>query len=589
MRSHLCGDIAESSINTTVAVCGWVRARRDHGGVIFMDLRDRSGISQLVADPAAGAELFAIAERIRAEYVVFGKGIVRARPAGSENPNMPGGGVEILLHELEILNTVDKLPFLPDDATVSEEIRLRHRVVDLRGGRMQANLRRRSAMMRAARDWLLARDFLEIETPMLSPATPEGARDFLVPSRLQAGAFYALPQSPQLFKQMLMTAGFERYFQIARCFRDEDLRADRQPEFSQIDIEMSFVDEAAVMDLMESLTFAMFLAAGIELPRPFMRMECAEAVRRFGVDRPDLRNPLELVDLQDLMLTTDFRVFRAAAEDKHGRVAALKLPGGGARLSRGEIDSLTAFVGQYGAKGLAYIKVVDMGNRGIDGFKSPILKFMEEHTIWEIIWRTSAQNGDMVFFGAGREDIVNASLAALRDKLAVDFGLLAAAEWKPLWITDFPLFELDYDNHTWSARHHPFTAPQVGDESDLLSSPGRVVARAYDMTLNGTEIGGGSIRNHTAAAQLAMLAALGIDESAARQQFGFLLAALESGTPPHGGIAFGLDRMAAMASGAASIRDVIAFPKTQRGQCPLTGAPSAVESAQLRDLHLRGV
>lgn len=583
MRTHLCGEVNESLLGKTVSACGWARARRDHGGVIFIDLRDRSGVLQLVANPDNN-KVFATAETVRNEYVLRAVGTVCERPAGTTNDSLPSGKVEVRLSELEILNPALMLSFAPDDTGVSEEARLRHRLVDLRGGRMQANLRRRHAMTVAARQWLVENSFVEIETPMLAPATPEGARDFLVPSRLQAGAFYALPQSPQLFKQMLMAAGYERYFQVVRCFRDEDLRADRQPEFSQIDVELSFVDEETVMTAMEELTAAVFAAADVRLPRPFARMTYCEAVRRFGCDRPDLRNPLQLVDLGEVMKTTEFKVFRAPAEAADGRVAALRLPGGAA-LSRKDIDDLTAFVGRWGAKGLAYIKVEDR-SRGAAGLQSPIVKFLSETALTEILNRSEAENGDLLFFGAGREDIVNASLAALRDKLGRERGLLIG-DWRPLWITDFPLFEYDYEGKTWRARHHPFTAPRPGDECHLPHAPGRTFARAYDITLNGAEIGGGSIRIHSPATQLAMLAALGLDEATAHKRFGFLLAALESGMPPHGGIAFGLDRMAAMACGAPTIRDVIAFPKTQRGQCLLTGAPTAVDDNQLKELHLR--
>lgn len=582
MRTHLCGDVGEKLLDSAIVVCGWARTRRDHGGVIFIDLRDRAGVLQIVADPAQNAEVFAVADRVRAEYVLRAEGVVRMRPPGAENESVSSGKVELHLSALEILNAAAAPPFAEDD--VSEEVRLRHRVRDLRGARMQSNLRRRHRMARAAREWLSARDFAEVETPMLAPPTPEGARDFLVPSRMHSGAFYALPQSPQLFKQMLMAAGMERYFQIARCFRDEDLRADRQPEFSQIDVEMSFADEEEIMTLMEELAREVFAAADVHLPAPFPRMSYGEAVRRFGSDRPDLRNPLELTELGDVMREVEFKVFRAPARDKNGRVAALVLPNGGA-MSRGEIDSLTAFVARHGAKGLAYIKV-ESRERGADGMRSPIIKFLPEDALRELLRRSRAQDGDMIFFGAGREDVVNASLAALRDKLARDADLLAK-EWRPLWITGFPLFERDYDSGMWRARHHPFTAPRIGDEELLSSDPGAAFARAYDLTLNGAEIGGGSVRIHRADLQLKMLAALGIDESRARAKFGFLLHSLESGAPPHGGIAFGLDRMAALACGAESIRDVVAFPKTQRGQCLLTGAPGEIDAAQRRELGLR--
>lgn len=586
MRTHWCGEVDEQALGQAVTICGWAHARRDHGGVIFIDLRDKSGLLQLVAAPES-VEVFAAAEKIRSEYVLRAEGTPRRRPEGSENTAIASGSVEIDLTRLEILNAAAPPPFAPDDSdAAAEETRLRHRVLDLRGEKMQNNLRRRHDMAAAAREFLNKRSFVEIETPMLAPPTPEGARDFIVPSRLQAGSFYALPQSPQLFKQMLMAAGFERYYQIVRCFRDEDLRADRQPEFSQIDIEMSFVDEAEVMGEMEALAAAVFAAADKELPRPFPRMAWSEAMRRFGTDRPDLRNPLELADVGDLMRDVEFNVFRAPARADDGRVAALRLPGGGA-LTRGEIDDLTAFVGNFGAKGLAYIKVEDP-SKGADGLQSPIVKFLPPPALEEILKRAGAQRGDMIFFGAGREDIVSASLAALRDKLARDRGMLEEG-WRPLWITDFPLFERDYESGAWHARHHPFTAPRPGDEEHLPDAPQKAFARAYDMTLNGVEIGGGSIRIHDAGMQKKMLAALGMDDEAARREFGFLLAALESGAPPHGGIAFGIDRMAAMASDVATIRDVIAFPKTQRGQCLLTGAPMKVGLDRLRELNLRSL
>ena len=567
-----------------VAVCGWAKTRRDHGGVIFIDLRDRAGVLQLVASPE-DADVFAAAESVRAEYVLRGEGEVRRRPEGAENPAIPSGEVEVALSSLTILNAAAPPPFLPEDSdSVSEEIRLRHRLLDLRGERMQNNLRLRAKMAAAARDSLVRQDFLEVETPMLAAPTPEGARDFLVPSRMHRGDFYALPQSPQLFKQMLTAGGVERYFQFVRCFRDEDLRADRQPEFSQIDAEMAFVGEDDVMAAMETMATAAFAAAGVVLPSPIPRMTCAEAETRFGDDRPDLRNPLELCDIGDLAMRTEFKVFRAPAEADDGRTVAMRLPGGGT-LSRKEIDDLTSFVGRFGAKGLAYIKVENRA-RGAEGLHSPIVKFFPPEVLEEMLQRVGAEDGDMLFFGAGREDIVGASLSALRDKLGRERGLLQEG-WRPLWIVDFPLFELERESGRWHARHHPFTSPKEGDEKYLPDNPGRARARAYDLTLNGVEIGGGSVRIHSPSLQLKMLSALGMDEDAARRRFGFLLSALESGAPPHGGMAFGLDRMAALAAGAESIRDVIAFPKTQRGQCLLTGAPSAADAGQLRELHIR--
>ena len=583
MRTHFCGDVNEHLQGQNITVCGWAQTRRDHGGVIFIDLRDAKGVLQLVAAPADG-DAFVHADKVRSEYVLRACGQVRARPDDAINPHLASGKVELQLSHLEILNSAQALPFLPNDDNVSEETRLRNRVIDLRGATMQANLRRRHAMLAATREWLCARDFVEIETPILTRATPEGARDFLSPSRLQAGGFYALPQSPQLFKQMLMAAGFERYFQMARCFRDEDLRADRQPEFSQIDLEMAFVAERDVMTTAEEMTITAFAAAGVNLPAPIPQMTWAEAMRRFGNDRPDLRNPLELTDLGDVMAAVEFKVFREPAQAKDGRVVALRLPQGGS-LSRKDIDELTDFVGRFGARGLAYIKINSIA-AGADGLQSPIVKFLPPEVLAEILTRTEAADGDLLFFGAGRADIVNSSMSALRDKLGRERGLLTNG-WRPLWITDFPLLEWDYDGKRWNARHHPFTAPQADSAAQLAEAPQNVLARAYDLTLNGVEIGGGSIRNHCPEAQLAMLAALGMDAEQAQAQFGFLLKTLAAGAPPHGGIAFGIDRMAAMASGVASIRDVIAFPKTQRGQCLLTDAPSAVTTEQLRELHIQ--
>ena len=584
MRSHFCGTINEDCLGQTVSVCGWAQTRRDHGGVIFVDLRDKSGVLQLVADHTDNAAVFAVAEEVRNEYVLRAEGVVRPRPAGTENDGLTTGRVEVAVSNLQILNAAVALPFAPGDDDVSEEVRLRHRVLDLRGEPMQRRLRLRHTAAAAARRWLDDNDFCEIETPLLTAPTPEGARDFLVPSRLQNGAFYALPQSPQLFKQMLMVAGYERYYQIARCFRDEDLRADRQPEFSQIDVEMSFVTEKDVMDAMEEMAAAVFAAANRPLPTPVPHLSFAESMQRYGCDRPDLRNPLELIDIDDIMREAEFKVFSQPAQDDEGRVAVLRLPAG-ADLSRKAIDELTEFVRHYGAAGLAYIKVVNV-DVGAEGLQSPIVKFLSADNIVALLAKSKAANGDMLFFGAGRADIVNASLAALRDKLAQMRNLLVG-EFLPVWIVDFPMFEYDYDSRSWLARHHPFTAPRLEDEEELSENPGQAIACAYDLVVNGVEIGGGSIRIHRVQTQLAALAVLGINEEKAREDFGFLLAALESGAPPHGGIAFGFDRICAMLAGVNSIREVIAFPKTQRGQCLVTHAPRRATQGQLRELGLQ--
>ena len=549
-----------------------------------MDLRDKSGVLQLVADHTDNAAVFAVAEEVRNEYVLRAEGVVRPRPAGTENDGLATGRVEMTVSNLRILNAAVALPFAPGEDDVSEEVRLRHRVLDLRGEPMQRRLRLRHTAAVAARRWLDDNDFCEIETPLLTAPTPEGARDFLVPSRLQNGAFYALPQSPQLFKQMLMAAGYERYYQIARCFRDEDLRADRQPEFTQIDVEMSFVAEKDVMDAMEEMTAAIFAAANRPFPTPVPRLSFAESMQRYGCDRPDLRNPLELIDIDDIMREAEFKVFSQPAQDDEGRVAVLRLPAG-ADLSRKEIDALTEFVRHYGAAGLAYIKVVNV-DAGAEGLQSPIVKFLSADNITALLTKSKAANGDMLFFGAGRADIVNASLAALRDKLAQMRNLLVG-EFLPVWIVDFPMFEYDYDSRSWLARHHPFTAPRSEDEEKLSENPGQAIACAYDLVVNGVEIGGGSIRIHRVQTQLAALAVLGINEKKTREDFGFLLAALESGAPPHGGIAFGFDRICAMLAGVNSIREVIAFPKTQRGQCLVTNAPRNAVQEQWRELGLR--
>jgi aspartyl-tRNA synthetase len=584
MRTHHCGALSRQQLGDTVTLCGWVQRRRDHGGVIFIDLRDHTGLVQVVCDPDRAAS-FQLADSLRNEFVVRVTGRVRERPAGTVNNKLASGEVEVLTHELEVLNPAVALPFQLDDEGLSEQVRLTHRVLDLRRPQMQANLRLRYQVAMAARRFLDAQGFIDVETPMLTKSTPEGARDFLVPSRLQDGQFYALPQSPQLFKQLLMVAGFDRYYQITKCFRDEDLRADRQPEFTQIDIETSFLDEVAITTLTEAMIRAVFKeAADIELPAPFPRLSYAEAMARFGVDKPDLRIPFELTELTAMMREVEFKVFRDAASLPDGRVAALRVPGG-ASLTRKEIDDYTSFVAIYGAKGLAYIKVNARGD-GIAGLQSPILKFLPEAVVTEILQRCGAADGDLVFFGAGSAKVVNDALGNLRVKLGHERGFVQPG-WQPLWVVDFPMFEFDPDERRWVALHHPFTAPKPGHEDFLDGDPGRALSRAYDMVLNGWEIGGGSVRIHRADVQAKVFAALALGAEEARQKFGFLLDALRYGAPPHGGIAFGLDRIVTMIAGADSIRDVIAFPKTQRGQCLLTQAPSAVDEKQLRELHIR--
>ncbi len=584
MRTHYCGEINADFIDQTVELCGWVNRRRDHGGVIFIDLRDRSGVVQVVYDPDV-EDMFAIAEQVRNEFVLRIEGRVRARPEGTVNPDLPTGEVEILGKELEILNHAETPPFQIDDEETSEALRLRYRYIDLRRPVMQERIQLRARVTRALRRYLDEQGFLDIETPMLTRATPEGARDYLVPSRVHVGKFFALPQSPQLFKQLLMVSGMDRYYQVVRCFRDEDLRADRQPEFTQLDLEMSFIDEEQIMSLMEEMIRGVFRETlGVELPDPFPRMSYAEAMRRFGSDRPDLRCSLELVDVADLLTDIEFKVFAGPAKDLKGRVAALRLPGGG-RLSRKEIDDYTRFVGIYGARGLAYIKVNELAN-GVNGLQSPILKFIPDEAVMEIMARTGAEDGDIVFFGADKAQVVNEALGALRVKLAEDLGLMEAG-WRPLWVVDFPMFEWDEGSDRWHALHHPFTAPKA-DQIDLLESdPGACLSRAYDMVLNGTEIGGGSIRIHQEAVQEKIFSLLGIGEEEAREKFGFLLDALKYGCPPHGGLAFGLDRLVMLMAGAHSIRDVMAFPKTQSASCLLTQAPSEVSTEQLRELHIR--
>jgi aspartyl-tRNA synthetase len=583
MRTHYCGQVNEARIGQTVTLAGWVHRRRDHGGVIFIDLRDREGLVQIVCDPDAPA-LFAEAEKLRNEFVVRITGLVRARPAGTVNANLASGKIEILAREIELLNRSEPLPFQLDE-NVSEEVRLKYRYLDLRRDVMAQRLRLRHTVTRAMRAYLDDAGFIDVETPMLTKATPEGARDYLVPSRTHSGKFFALPQSPQIFKQLLMIAGFDRYYQIVRCFRDEDLRADRQPDFTQLDIETSFLSQEDIMQLMEGLIRHIFkVAVGVELPNPFPRMSYAEAMRRYASDKPDLRIALELVDVADLVADCDFKVFAGPAKDPAGRVAALRVPGGGA-LSRKEIDDYTAFVARYGAKGLAYIKVVERA-KGREGLNAPILKFLSDAAIAGILERTGAADGDLIFFGADSAKVVGDALGALRLKVGQDRGLVAEG-WRPLWVIDFPMFEWDADEKRWNAMHHPFTSPKDLDPAALRANPGGAIAKAYDMVLNGSEIGGGSVRIYREDLQSTVFDMLGIETEEARRKFGFLLDALKYGAPPHGGIAFGLDRLAMLMSGADSIRDVIAFPKTQTAACPLTDAPTEVTEKQLRELHIR--
>ena len=585
MRTHYCGEVTEALLDQDVEICGWVHRRRDHGGVIFIDLRDREGLLQVVFDPDRDTA-FATADRARPEWVLKIRGRVRYRPEGTENANLNSGKVEVLGHEIEVLNQAKTPPFQLDEDDVGEDVRLRHRYVDLRRPEMQQNLITRARVTGFMHRFLDQHGFLDIETPMLTRATPEGARDFLVPSRLHAGSFYALPQSPQLFKQLLMMSGLDRYYQIVRCFRDEDLRADRQPEFTQLDVETSFMDEDQITTLMEQMfRNLMREVAGVELPEPFPRMTYAEAVERYGIDRPDLRIPMELVTVGDLLTDVDFKVFSGPAADPRGRVAAMRVPGGNA-LTRKQIDEYTEFVGRYGAKGLAYIKVNDPA-AGAEGLQSPILKFLPESAITEILSRTGARAGDLIFFGADKAKVVNESLAALRVRVGPDLDLLEG-DWAPLWVVDFPMFEYDEDDGRYYALHHPFTAPQTESVDELQTAdPEALLSRAYDLVLNGTELGGGSIRIHRPDMQSAVFERLGIGAEEAREKFGFLLDALDYGTPPHGGIAFGLDRIVMMIAGAGSIRDVMAFPKTQTGACLLTNAPAEVEESALRDLHVR--
>ncbi|HID81798.1 MAG TPA: aspartate--tRNA ligase [Chromatiales bacterium] len=584
MRSEYCGLIDESLMGQDVTVCGWVNRRRDHGGVIFIDLRDREGLLQVVIDPDT-PEVFATAESVRNEYVLQVKGKVRERPEGTVNPDLKSGKIEVLGLELTILNAAETPPFQQDDEDVSEEHRLKYRYVDLRRPEMQQRMQIRAKVTGFLRRFLEEQGFLDIETPMLTKATPEGARDYLVPSRTHPGSFFALPQSPQLFKQLLMMSGMDRYYQIVRCFRDEDLRADRQPEFTQLDIETSFLEEDQIMSIMEDMMRELFVHVLEEpLHDPFPRMTYADAMERFGSDKPDLRIPLELVDIGDLMSKVEFKVFSGPANDPAGRVVALRLPKG-AELSRKDIDGYTEYVGRYGAKGLAYIKVNDL-SAGANGLQSPILKFLPDEVAMEIMQRTGAEDGDLVFFGADKTHIVNESLGALRVKLGHDRGLVERG-WRPVWIVDFPMFEWDEKENRWQALHHPFTAPNVSDPAQLHENPGQTLSRAYDMVLNGTELGGGSIRIHNPEMQREVFKLLDIPDEEAENKFGFLMQALKYGCPPHGGIAFGLDRLIMLMTGSKSIRDVMAFPKTQTAACLLTDAPAEVSDKQLHELNIR--
>lgn len=586
MRTHYCGQLNTNHLGKTITLCGWAHRRRDHGGVIFIDLRDREGLAQVVCNPEP-AEMFKLAESVRNEYVLRITGKVRRRPEGSENPNLPSGAIEVVCQEIEVLNVAVTPPFQLDDENLSENVRLTHRVIDLRRPQMQKNMMLRYKTARAFRRFLDDRGFIDIETPMLTKSTPEGARDYLVPSRVHAGEFFALPQSPQLFKQMLMVAGFDRYYQLTKCFRDEDLRADRQPEFTQVDIETSFMTENQIMELTEEMIRTVFSEAmDVNLPNPFPRITYKEAMARYGSDKPDLRVTLEITDVTDAVKDVSFKVFATVANQPNGRVAAIRIPNGAA-LTRSEIDEYTKFVSIYGAKGLAYIKVNDVTQLNETGLQSPIVKNISETALQTIMQRTGAQNGDLIFFGADKEKVVNDALGALRNKVGHEKGHVTGDAWKPLWVIDFPMFEYDEEGKRWSACHHPFTAPKDEHLQFLETDPGKCLAKAYDLALNGWEIGGGSVRIHKEVVQSQVFRALNINAEEAQLKFGFLLDALQYGAPPHGGLAFGLDRIVTMMTGSESIRDVIAFPKTQRAQCLLTQAPSAVDEKQLRELHIR--
>ncbi|MFT5503427.1 MAG: aspartyl-tRNA synthetase [Gammaproteobacteria bacterium] len=584
MRTHYCGELSRDHLDQQISVCGWVNRRRDHGGVIFVDLRDKQGLLQVVFDPD-DADMFSTAESLRNEFVIKVTGKVRVRPEGTINTEMTTGEIEVLAGSLEILNASETPPFQLDDDDVHDDIRLKYRYIDLRRPEMQYRLQLRARVTAFMRRWMDERGFMDIETPMLTKATPEGARDYLVPSRTHNGSFFALPQSPQLFKQLLMMSGMDRYYQIVRCFRDEDLRADRQPEFTQLDIETSFMNEDDIMSMMETMVRELFTEVMSDtVDASFIRMPYSEAIERFGSDKPDLRILLELITISDLLSDVEFKVFSGPANDPDGRVAALRIPGGN-KLSRKDIDGYTEFVGRYGAKGLAYIKCNDV-SQGREGLQSPILKFLPDAAIEGILTRTGAESGDLVFFGADRARVVNESLGALRVKVGHDLDLVEAG-WRFLWVVDFPMFEYDEREKRWNALHHPFTAPATDDPDELEQNPGSMLSRAYDMVLNGTELGGGSIRIHRMEMQQRALKVLGIEAEEAEDKFGFLLNALRYGCPPHGGIAFGLDRMIMLMAGAQSIRDVMAFPKTQTAACLLTQAPSPVSERQLKELSIR--